>query len=367
MRILQINSSQNWGGGEVHVFLLCNELAHRGYPVTLAARPGSIIINKFRAANLPVLECSLRGAVDFNSAKQLAVYCAQNQINILHAHLARDYWIARMVKIINPDIHLIFTRHLTRPIKADFLHKWLFKEVDKLIVVSEAVKRSLVGQNLLPLNKIAKIYNGIDTERFKNAIPTGLRCTLGIDPQIRLIGIVGEVSPHKGQEILIRSFPLVIAKDPNINLIIIGSDFKEGKYIEDLKVLAQSLGVRDRVFFLGFREDIPNLIKDLDILVLASKNESFGLTIVEGMAAGIPVIVTNTGGVSEIVIDNETGLLVEPNQPVALANAILYLLANPQLAKKLGQAGQKRATDYFSLNLMVEKTIEVYHEVLEEK
>lgn len=364
MKILQINSAMNWGGGEVYTINLCQRLIAKGYNVMLACRPGSDISRIATQNAITLLELPLTGAVDFRSAWKLSQFCRENGINIVHVHLARDYWIARYLKTLLPEIHLVFTRHLLKPIRSTFFHKWLFKKVDKVIAVSNAVKESLLIQNLLPPERIITIYNGIDVNRFASASGT-IRKELGFDKNLKLIGIIGQISPHKGSDLFITSAALVSKQYPNTRFLLVGDDFQNGKYIEELKQLSHNLGIGDQVFFLGQRTGIPEIMKDLDIFVLTSKNESFGLVITEAMAAGLPVIAINAGGAIEIVQNNKTGLLVDPDQPASLANAIGILLENQYLAQAFGEAGQKRAFEKFDLERMVEEIIAVFKMILE--
>lgn len=363
MKILQVNSAQNWGGGEVYTINLCQKLVAKGHKVSLACRPDSAIKKIASQDGISIYELPLTGAIDFQSALKLSQYCKKNGIDIVHAHLARDYWIARYLKVILPSIRLVFTRHLLKPIKSTASRKWLFKKVDKVIAVSNAVQESLLVQNLLSPKRIITIYNGINTNRFASAHPGTIRKEFGFDNDIKLIGMVGQIAPHKGNDLFLKSAASVYCQYSNVRFLLVGDDFQNGKYIEKLKQLSINLGIEDKVFFLGPRLDIPEIMKDLNIFVLASKNEPFGLVITEAMAAGIPVVVTNAGGAKEIV-DITTGLLVEPDQPVLLTNAIMTLLTDDRTSTTIGKAGQERAKEEFDLDRMVDKIIAVYYDVL---
>lgn len=365
MKILQINSAKNWGGGEVYTINLCQKLISKGYRVTLACRPNSAIKRKALESGIPILELPLVGAVDFQSSFKLSRFCKENKINIVHVHLARDYWIARYLKILFPSVYLIFTRHLLKPIKSSVFHKWLFRKVDKVIAVSDAVKESLLMQNLLPRKRIITIYNGINVNLFATAPSGSIRKEFGFDNNLKLIGMVGQIAPHKGNDLFIKSASLVSEHYPNVKFLLVGDDFQDGKYIEELRQMSINSYIEDKVFFLGQRTDVPEIMKDLDIFVLASKYESFGLVLVEAMATGVPVVSTNAGGaVKEIIINDKTGVIVNDNQPVTLANAIMRLLNDEKLAGILAKAGQDRAFKQFDLDRMVEEIIDVYNMVL---
>lgn len=363
MKILQINSASNWGGGEVYTVNLCQKLISKGHEVTLACRPDSAIKRKALESGIPIFELPLVGAVDFQSSFKLSRFCKEKKINIVHVHLARDYWIARYVKIQFPSIHLIFTRHLLKPIKSSVFHKWLFRKVNKVIAVSDAVKESLLMQNLLPHKRIITIYNGIDVNLFDTARSGIIRKEFGFDDNLKLIGMVGQIAPHKGNDFFIKSASLVSEHFSNVKFLMVGDDFQGGKYIEELRQLSKNLGIGDRVIFLGPRTDIPEIMKDLDLFVFASKNDSFGLVITEAMAAGVPVIATNAGGAKEIILNKKTGFLVDADQPNSLVDIMVTLLKDENMAKTFGDAGRKRAFEKFNIERMVDEIISVYNEV----
>jgi glycosyltransferase involved in cell wall biosynthesis len=364
MKILHINSSDNWGGGEVYTINLCERLRRKGHDVTLACRSGSAIKKTASEKGFKLLELPLRGSADFISAFKLSIYCKKHSINIIHAHLARDYWIAGYVKSFYKKVHVIFTRHLLKPIQPTFFHKWLFKKVDVIIAITNAVKEILTKYNIVSTDRIVTVYNGIDTSIFASAKSGTLRKELSLDCNVKLAGMVGQISRHKGSDMFIKSAALVCKEYSDIRFIIAGDDFKGGRYINELKQLSANLGISDKVLFIGMRKDVPKIMKDIDVFVLASKNEPFGLVLTEAMAAGTPVIATNTGGAREIVINNETGILVDFDK-VSMANAIISLIDDKDTADSMGKAGQKRAVDKFDLTRMVDEIISIYNNVIE--
>ena len=325
-----------------------------GEKVTLVCRPGSEIDKRSREANIPVLNLPLKGAADLNSARKLAAYCEKNDIGIIHAHLGRDYWTAVLAKLFNPKLKVVITRHVLIPTKSSLLHKWIYSKIDKVIAVSQAVKKTLTN---FPPKKIVTIYNGIDTDRFATAQSGSLRKELDLAENTRIVGMVGHVSPHKGHAIFIKSIPEITANNPDTVFVVIGDDFKNGEYISQLKNLD------NRVHFLGPRANIPDLMKDLDVFVLASANEPFGLVTVEAMASGTPVVATNSGGTVEIITDRETGILIPPNDPSELAKAVVRILNDDELANKLRANGQTRVRALFDLKTMAVNTVGVYREI----
>lgn len=346
MKVVQINSMKNWAGGEAHVFLLCKELRSLGASVVLVCRLGSDIEQKSREANVPVLNLSLKGALDLKSAWILAKYCRENSIDIVHAHHGRDYWTATLAKFFHPKLQVVMTRHIRAPLKNSVLHRWLYRKVDKVIAVSQTVKKAIT---IFPPEKITVVYNGIDIDKFSAAKPGRLREELGISAETKIVGMVGRVNPSKGHETFLRSIPEIQAKCPDTVFVVVGG----GEYISELK------SMNGDVHFLGPRSNIPEIMKDLDVFVLASWNEPFGLVTVEAMAAGAPVVATNTGGTAEIITNGETGLLVPPKDPAKLAQAVIRILTDDKLAGKLKEGGFRRAKT-FNIRDMAINTLSVY-------
>ena len=205
-------------------------------------------------------------------------------------------------------------------------------------------------------DKIRVVHDGVSPEPFNNIAPDSIQALRQqISPSGRpLIGVFGRLSPWKGQDILLEA----MSKLPQADVVLVGDAlFGEGEYTEKLKKRAGQPDLAGRVHFLGFRRDIPELMKSMDVIVHSSTSaEPFGLVIVEGMLAGKPVIATRAGGAVEIMEDGVGGLLVLPGSVPELQEAIAYLLANPEAAAKLAIEGQARAEQVFSLEALFRGT-----------
>jgi len=186
------------------------------------------------------------------------------------------------------------------------------------------------------------------------------------DDQRLLVGLVGRITPWKGQHVFLRAASMVHRRFPNARFQIVGSAlFNEIHYERYLHRLTASLGLEDVVEFTGFREDVPNLIAKMDLIVHASTTgEPFGQVIVEGMAAGKPIVATNGGGVPEIVVDGQTGLLVPMGNAPAMAKAICRFLADPARRAEAGRRGRQRVNERFTIQFTADKVQRLYDEVL---
>ena len=349
MKVMQISSMNIWRGGEVHVFSLCRELMSMGVPVVLACRSHSPIEKKAKETNIPILNAPLKNAIDLKSARTLANYCRQNSINIIHAHNGRDYWMAGFAKCFYPSLKVIITRHILASLKTTLFHRWLYKKIDKVIAVSESVKNTITV--LAPV-KITVVYNGIDTQKYASAKPGTLRKELSLAATTKIVGMVGQINPSKGHMTFIESIPEILSQNTATAFIIAG-----GGDVSQLKKMNHN------VHFLGQRSDIPAIMKDLDVFVMASLNEPFGLVTIESMAAGTPVVATNTGGTAEIITDGENGLLFPPKNSEKLAQAVGKILTDKNLAAKLQKNGMDTAQKY-DVKEMATTIHRIYQDIL---
>jgi glycosyltransferase involved in cell wall biosynthesis len=232
----------------------------------------------------------------------------------------------------------------------------------EVIAISEAVAGQFDG---MPCT-VHLVHNGIPIDRFTPGdAPTGLREELGLPEDAPVACVVGRLTPWKGHQTLLRAWPEVLARTPDAHLLIVGEvAFWEDDYAAELHALADSLGIAHRVAWSGFRDDIPDVLRTVDLLVLASTDEPFGRVVIEGMAAGLPVVATASGGVPEIVRAGETGLLVPPEQPGPLGEAMAQVLAEPARARAMGAAGRTRAVECFDVRRVARQVEAVYDAML---
>ncbi len=368
LRILQISSAKEFGGGERHLADLANALAARGHHVFAAVRPHSPLIGEL--TSLPkqnVIRLPLRNAIDARNASRLASLVKNQEIEIVHAHMARDYPLAAYATRRNPKARLIVTRHVLFPLSR--LHKLTLARVARVIAVSQAVGRQFHAAKLVPPERVTVVHNGIDISRFE-------RTTTGLDrsqfcgrwrlpEESVLVGSVGALTPLKGHEDFLRAAMQVGSLVPRVHFIIAGVDASAGqKTRAELESLIQKLGLAGRVSFIGRMDDIADLYCALDVFVSASHTESFGLAIVEAMAAGAAVVATKTEGAQEIIENGETGLLVPVADPAALAESVSALLKDNELRERLSGAARESVSSRFCLERMVDETERIYSEVL---
>ena len=233
--------------------------------------------------------------------------------------------------------------------------------VTEFVTVSRDLARWLVEEVRVPARKVSTIYNGVDTRRYAGGDRAHARQALGIPVDWTVAGTVGRLDPVKDQACLIRAFARAAGEAKRV-LVIAG----DGPCREELAALVKELAIGDRVRLLGERNDIPLILRALDVFVLSSIGEGISNAILEAMAAGLPVIATRVGGNVELVRDALTGRLIEPRRPEALAEALGAYFGDPELARAHGAAGRERVATDFGLDRMLADYMSLYrkHAVL---
>jgi len=228
--------------------------------------------------------------------------------------------------------------------------------VSRYLAVSEAAAQLLRRAFRIPAWKVQVVHNGIPLAAFDRPPNSALRATLSLATQRPIVLTTARLGREKGHEYLLKAAALV----PEAMFVFVG----EGPERASLEAQARELAIGNRIVFLGYREDIPDLLASCDLFILPSLCEGLPLSILEAMAASKPVIASAVGGNKEVIVHGETGLLVPPADPVALTGAILAILSDPALARRLATAGKARVQREFAAGTMVRHVTQVYDELL---
>jgi len=240
-----------------------------------------------------------------------------------------------------------------------------FKVVDRLSDRVIANSRA-VARQFRETDKARVVYNAVEVSpASEGGRGSRLKEEFGIRPDALLVAILGSVHPHKNHEMLVRAFGKVKPRLDTACLLIIGT-VQDEDYASRLRGLIKDLGIGDRVYWGGFRTDIPEIMREFDLIAVPSLAEPFGRTTIEAMAAGLPVVATNTGASPEIVLDGVTGLLVGPDDPDGMCEAIVRILSDPALAGSMGSAGRRRIDEKFTVKRYVSDIEDILSESYEE-
>ena len=363
MKILQISSASTFGGGERYVVDLTNALQSRGHDLYVIVRPNSPLPTYLEIPKDKIKELPLRNALDAPSARELDKFVKENQIDVVHAHMARDYSLAAYATRRNSKARFFVTRHVL--FKLNSLHRRTLSRATRVIAVSHAVERELKAQQLVTDDQIAVIPNGINVEKFIRAVADFDRQQFIAEknlPDARMwVGTVGELRTLKRHDDFIRAAAKVAQTIPDVHFIVAGIDpSKTGEVRRALKHLVAELGLKDRVHFLGWLDNAAQLYCLLDVFVSASEIESFGLVIAEAMSVGTPVVATMTEGAKEVLENQKTGLLVPIGDTEEMANAITSLLDSEEKRQLMGETGRETVSQKFSLRRMVDDIEHLY-------
>ncbi|HMG74412.1 MAG TPA: glycosyltransferase family 4 protein [Pyrinomonadaceae bacterium] len=291
--------------------------------------------------------------------------------DIIHANSIRAGLVMSMATI-GLDVPVVWHVHDLLPRHTLSTAIRLFaasSQRNRLVAVSRAVANRFQGRLIHSFRgRIETIYNAVDIERFYPDPKSRkeIRRALGIEAT-KVIGIVGQLTPRKGQLELIEAFAEISCEFPDTVLLIVGEPLfnRDTEYAKSVANAARSFGIADRILFLGQREDTPAIMRALDLLVVNSRTEPFGLTVIEAMASGVPVLATAVDGIREIVRHGENGWLVKSLDRGALVKGMLTLLRDQSLRRQLGREGRREAIARYSTNRFLSEIEKLYCDVLE--
>jgi glycosyltransferase involved in cell wall biosynthesis len=362
MKILHVNTEKTWRGGEQQTLYLLKGLKKRNITSHLLCQPGSPMEERAKKAAIEVFPVAMHGEVDLFAICRLRIHIKRFNYDIIHSHTSHAHTLAFLASL-GIRTRLLVSRRVDFSIfRHSFLHLSGIKYrsmADYYIAISHKIKDILVRDGV-PRQRIFVVHSGIDPERFTAVSMDHLIPEFNLKSNEPVVVNVAHLAGHKGQQYLVRAIPLVLAKIPVARFFIVG----EGELMNDLQALAASLGLNKELIFTGFRQDVGAFYHVADLFVMSSVQEGLGTAVIDALALGKPVIATNSGGIPEIIRNGETGRLVAPADPAALAEGIIELLTNPERARRMARRGQEVVRQKFSIDAMVDKNMEVYQRIL---
>lgn len=359
MKIIHTESSPGWGGQENRTLGECLGLRQRGHTAMIVAPPAARLLERAHQAGLAVQAVPMRRSFDPSAVLALARLFRRARPDVVSTHSGRDTLLAGVAaRLVSPRPRIVRTRHLILPITSKASYTLL---PDHVVAVSRAVRDYLVGAGI-PAQRVSVVPTGIDLARFdRNAVEPVLRRELGLPEETVLVGTIAILRKGKGHHHLLEAAAQVLAQTTRAHFAFAG----DGPQLENLKRQAAQLGIERHVSFLGLRRDVPAVLASLDVFVLPTRREALGTSFLEAQAMGVPVIGSRVGGVPETMIEGATGLLVPPEDPDALAAALLELARDPARRQAMGARGAAFVRERYSVDAMVEGMIAVYRRQLE--
>ena len=361
VRVVEILATGTNGGAQEHVYGLMSRLDSTFYEASVIALSGGSAVRKLErhGFNVTVID----EADDERAVQALTGVLAVVAPDVIHTHMYRADIVGTRAAMALGELgrrrpYVVSTVHSSRIRSHEDreLLRRLTPEMDQLIAVSRSIERKIADEHRTGA-PVRLIYNGVDLQRYDHQGPCAtLREEYGMETGSKIVGVVARLEPEKGHQTLIEAWPHVLREVPDAYLLIVG----EGSRRDSLEQWAAAHRVAHRVVFAGRRDDIPAVTASLDVAVLPSWREAQGLSILEAMAMSRPVVASDVGGIPEMVEDGVTGLLVEHDNPVALAAAIVRLLEDPVYAATIGRAGHDLVHDRFCIELMVKAVEQIY-------
>lgn len=336
IRILESITPTRIGGAEIYVTNLCGYLAAQGDYVELFCPRGRPLIDYAARRGLSVRSWKTHGKIDPVTLVRLARLLKTSPFDIIHTHLSTASLLGALAAKLAGLPSVAHVHGLNSAA--------CFRYSDIVVAVSNAVKEHLCAQGMASA-KIRVIHNGIDIDSFTPLPLEQARLKFGYDIDHPVFGVFGRLSPEKGQRTAVEALWILLKDFPHARLILVG----QGKDLDELQTAAAALGIRDRVDFAGFVEDVRGLMSACDAVLVPSLKEGFGLAAVEAMALQRPVVAAITGGLPEIVEPGHTGLLFAPGDPQAAADALKSITLDKGEAQRMGKLGRERAADMFNL------------------
>ncbi len=373
-QICHIAGGGDRGGAKTHILTLLERMDPELFAITLICLNEGTLARQAREKGLDVKVFSMAGHWDMSIILRLARFLKKHRPDLVHTHGVRANLCGRSAAKLANNHPVITTIHslVTKDYPTN-LANWFYAAVDRitmpwadyLICVSARLKDYVVKKGF-PREKVEVIGNGIDLapfEKLDEVDRKNIREEFQIRSEDKVVGTVGRLVPIKGYDVFLKAAQKMALQNDSIRFLVVG----EGPSEKELKALARRYKIEEKVIFAGYRKDIPELFKAMDVFVISSYSEGGPIVLLEAMASGVPVVSTRVGGIPEVIEDGQTGLLVPPGKEEELAEKIMKLLKQPDLRRSIQEKALKKVRQEFTTDRAVEKTQALYLRLLEEK
>jgi len=357
--IIQMNMM---GGSERLVYNLISKLDRQVFNPSVAWFYGDKPLQEFLELGIPLFHVPKNGRFDFSPMRSLGEIIKKNQIAVVNAHHFFSMIYAFFGTKLRNRSSLIYTEHSEWEVQG-ISQKWriigrsLLKRIDHVVGVGPEVTKQLENVFRLPESKVSTILNGVDLQEFQSRGQNiqEIRRSLNLKDGERVIGIVGNFRRGKNHVFLIKAFGELVKTLENVKLVLIGRGYSNDLENSEPEVreMIRELGIGDNVSFLGSRSDVSELLGIMDVFCLTSLKEGLPISLIEAMAAGLPVVGTHVEGIRDVIVPNHNGFLIELGDVHEFKNILLDLLKHPEYRERLGRAGRQLAEEKYSLERCV--------------
>lgn len=360
--IMQVCMSKGWGGLEMYPSRIMPELQRLGAVNHGLAIAGSRVASSMEGAGASVFTVP-SNARALLSLPALLGYIDRHCIDIVHCHKSSDLRVAALLSLFRPRLKLFFTEHMgvTRPKKGVY-HRLAYSRVTRVFSISRATYQR--NKQALPVSdeRLHCLGLGVNVDAYQGVVHA--KSALGLPEDGCLIALPGRLTPGKGHEVWLEALVSLDRQALWYGLIIGGVTADEGadeSFVAAIKQKVAALGLQERVHFLGFRQDLPVLLQAIDITCIPSRNEAFGLTVIEAMAAQCAVVGANSGAIPEL-IDQQRGRLADPLSAEEWFVALKELIDAPETRRTLGEEARRWVIAHMALDVHVKKLLREYQQ-----
>ncbi len=372
MNILELIFSPAWGGLEILVGVLAQRYCEKGHNVIGVFSPNPNLEKVFRSNNIQYkIIKPVSSYADILTAIKIKKYLAGTKIDIIHVYKSQDMSTAILLKKIIKDGKVIFAQQMDSVFKKnDFFHKWIYKNLDAVICITEGMKKNHLENTPLQSEKTFVVYNGTDLQRFNKNIDFDKQNFLkqnSIPTNRLIIGNIARLDRLKNQKLLVEvASKLISGFKDKIHFIIVGdeTDSKSGKnYKNELIKIIKEKELEDHFSIFGFSDEVEKFFAIIDIFVLTTIKESFGLVLLEAMAMSKPVIASNRGGPPEIIDHGVNGLLFDPDNKEELVTQLARLISDEELRISMGEKSVEIVKNKFDLDKSVNEHLKIFKKI----
>ncbi len=362
MKVVHIETGRHLYGGSLQVSYLINGLSSLGVENVLVCEKSSPLAEKVKDEGIKVYPEQISGDLDISFIGRLKQILRDEKPDIVHLHSRRGCEWLGGIAAKQLGIPVVLSRRVDNP-ESRILAALKYRLYDHVITISEGIRCVLASEGV-PLAKLSCVPSAVNIEQYNQPrTRTWFEHEFGFKQQHHVIGVVAQLIPRKGHRYLLDVLPELIKTYPNIRVLFLG----QGPSKEQLQQRVNEKGLSDIVQLAGFRDDLAQILPNLDLLVHPAEMEGLGVSLLQAAVAGVPIIATAAGGMPEIVRHGMTGLLVPPKNTALLKQAIDTMLAKPQQAKSMASSARELVQVAFSIPAMVQGNFAVYQQLLAQK
>jgi glycosyltransferase involved in cell wall biosynthesis len=355
LRILQIISSSATSGSERHLLCLSRLLLERGHHVEVVCPEPGWLPDVLRAAGVEVHIRQMRGRGRMGTMLFLMRKLRIGSFDVLHTHLTRAAYLGFPAGLV-ARVPVVTSVHIANN---DPIYRRIARGRNRVVAVSHFI-REMLDRIGVPSSHVEVIYNGTDLHASPPSDAAEVREELDIPTDAAVVGLVGRACVEKGHLELVRALGSLVGRHPRMHLLLVGK--VEDSFRSDLMAALERAGLQGRVTLTGVRHDVPRLLDAMTFSTMPSHHETFGMAAIEASARGKAVVATRVGGLREVVVDGETGMLVDPGvEP--LAKALDFLLGDPAARERMGAQGRRYVEEHFTLDRMGDRFEDLYRRV----